>query len=112
MFYEKLDNDNTITYGMPSEDLVQKVWEKGHIISGNDKDIFRQDDCKAWINRKQYGNRDSKYGWEIDHIKPESKGGSDDLPNLRPLQWKNNAHKQDGKSGCAVTSKDTENVDI
>ena len=35
-------------------------------------------------------HRGSIYGWEIDHIKPKKDGGSDDLSNLRPLQWEAN----------------------
>lgn len=36
-----------------------------------------------------------EYGWEIDHIKPSSLGGSDGLYNLQPLQWENNRSKSD-----------------
>ena len=91
---------------------IQKVWEKGSITSGNDQLLWRKDACGAWINRRQYGNRNSQYGWEIDHIKPDSKGGSDYLLNLRPLQWQNNASRQAGKLDCVVTSHGTENVSI
>jgi len=73
-----------------SDELVQKVWEKGKVIVGQDPKLSRRDECGAKILRSRYADRDSVYGWEIDHIKPESQGGSDDLSNLRPLQWENN----------------------
>lgn len=43
----------------------------------------------------EHGNRNSEHGWEIDHINPVSNGGGDELPNLQPLNWKNNADKGD-----------------
>ena len=51
-----------------------------------------------------YGNRQSEYGWEIDHIKPESKGGEDIVSNARPLQWENNASRQNGRLTCVVAA--------
>lgn len=93
-----------------SEDIVQKVWEKGKVVSNNDPNVWRQDECLAWIGRSQYGNRNSQYGWEIDHITPESEGGTDALSNLRPLQWENNASTQAGRLVCVVTSSGKENV--
>ena len=89
------------------EDTVNKVWIKGEIVSGNDPDIWRKDECDAWIKRSEYGNRNSQYGWEIDHISPE---GSEDVSNLRPLQWQNNVDKSDGRLKCNVTCRGTENV--
>jgi len=89
---------------------IQQVWEKATIVSGNDQNIFRKDQCGAWIARQQYGNRKSSYGWEIDHIKPVSESGSDELSNLRPLQWENNLSKSGGKLVCVVTAEKTENV--
>lgn len=47
------------------------------------------------MTKSQYGNVNSEYGWEIDHIKPVAKFGTDDLDNLQPLQWKNNRGKSD-----------------
>ena len=93
-----------------SEDTIQKVWEKGTVILNNDPNVWRKDQCEAWICRGDYGNRDSQYGWEIDHIKPESEGGGDELSNLRPLQWENNTSKQAGRLTCVVTASGEKNV--
>lgn len=86
------------------EATVQAVWNKGIVVPGWDSAKYRRDVCGAQITRSQWGNTDSKQGWEIDHIKPESDGGSDALSNLRPLQWKNNRAKSDGNLKCVVRS--------
>lgn len=70
------------------ENIVQKVLEKATIVVNYDPNMWRKDHCGAWIGRDHYGNRGSEYGWEIDYIKPLSKGGGNILSNLRPLHWK------------------------
>jgi hypothetical protein len=91
------------------ENMTQKVWEKGKVVAGQNPDSWRKDECSAWIGRTFYGNRNSKYGWEIDHIDPD---GPDALPNLRPLQWENNAGRGNGPLKPVVTAQDTDNVDV
>lgn len=93
-----------------SDDTIQKVWEKGTVVPNYDPAVWRKDHCGAWINRNQYGNRKSDWGWEIDHITLESNGGSDNLSNLRPLQWENNASRQEKYWSCKITSPGTKNV--
>ena len=94
-----------------TDQQVQAVWEKGRVVGNNDPNVWRKDDCEAWIHRRSYGNRESQYGWEIDHITPESQGGTDDIDNLRPLQWENNATRQDDPNApCAVTASGTANA--
>lgn len=78
-----------------SEDTILAVWQKGKIVGDNDPKVYRQDDCGAWMRFSDHGDRDAKYGWEIDHVIPSSNGGSDSLSNLQPLHWENNAAKGD-----------------
>ena len=54
----------------------------------------RLDVCGTEIHFDQYGKR-GDHGWEIDHIKPKSKGGGDKIKNLQPLHWETNRRKRD-----------------
>lgn len=88
---------------------IQAVWNKAYTIKGVDPRVRRMDQCGALIDRNAYGNTtENSTGWEIDHIKPVSADGSDDLGNLQPLQWQNNRSKGDswppGKY-CAVWAR-------
>ena len=69
------------------------VWNKGQVIRGFDPLIWRRDYMGNVIRYSDYGNRFSVHGWEIDHITPSSRGGTDDLVNLRPLHWRVNAQR-------------------
>ena len=93
-----------------SNGIVQRVWEKGQITPGNDPNEWRKDQCGAWIGRRFYGDRNSQYGWEIDHIISVDSGGTDSLSNLRLLQWVNNASRQEGKLTCPVVTSGSQNV--
>ncbi len=91
-----------------ASNVVTQVWAKAtYVDPTNETNGFRKDACGAWIRLQDYGNRDSAWGWEIDHISP---GGPDILSNLRPLHWKNNCAKSDGRLSCAVRAQSTVNV--
>ena len=74
--------------------LKNQVWKKGRVVRGHESSVWRKDQCGAWIKYAEYGNRKSQFGWEIDHISP---GGKTVLSNLRPLQWRNNVDKSNGR---------------
>ncbi len=71
-------------------DTIEAVWRKGRRIDRSLSSEWRCDDFDDLIKRTEYGNRDSDYGWEIDHIDPD---GGDFLSNLRPLYWKTNVQR-------------------
>ena len=63
-----------------------------------------RDRCGALIARNAHGQR-TPQGWEIDHILPVARGGTDALSNLRPLHWQNNAAKGDSIDGYWTWAK-------
>lgn len=91
---------------------IDYIWEKGLKVEGYNPDLYRQDYSGAWISRKAYGDRESILGWEIDHVYPTSKGGTNEEVNLRPINWHNNLSKGDSYPEylAAVTSEDNKNV--
>ena len=73
---------------------VDAVWDKAKPIPGEDPGKYRQDPYGNKIRRDAYG-KGTQQGWDIDHIKPVAKGGSDAMQNLQALQKKTNREKGD-----------------
>ncbi|WP_163710449.1 HNH endonuclease signature motif containing protein [Mangrovibacterium lignilyticum] len=78
-----------------SEETKRAVWDKGRNIPEFAPDQWRWDVAGKVMKYDDYGDRQSEYGWEIDHIDPVANGGTDDISNLQPLTWKHNTHKGD-----------------
>jgi len=76
------------------EEKVNTIWNKAKKINGQNSDKYRQDVGGAWIQKDKYG-KEENFGWEIDHMLPESLGGTEHSTNLQPLQWENNRTKSD-----------------
>lgn len=97
---------------LQEETTISYVWQKGLKVEGYNPDLYRQDYSGAWISRSAYGDRESIFGWEIDHVYPLSKGGNDEDINLRPINWRNNISKGDSYPvyTAEVVSEDNKNV--
>lgn len=69
------------------------VWLKGRPIPGWTPWEWRWDDEGNPIAFSAYGDRNSPYGWEIDHVVPVAWGGRSALENERPLHWRANVRR-------------------
>lgn len=97
---------------MFNEQIIQQVWEKAKVVDGYNSNLWRQDFANAWICRDAYGTT-RNFGWEIDHLRPISNGGSDDIANLNTLHWRNNRKKGDDYPDfyTEITSNENRNVE-
>ncbi len=77
---------------MLSKKQVDKVWDKGRPIRGRNPNLYRKDAFGNRMYKPSYG-KGGENGWEIDHIRPKAKGGSDALSNLRPLNTGKNRQR-------------------
>lgn len=70
------------------------VWNKAKPVRGKSAKLYRRDKHGNIIFKSSYG-KNSKMGWEVDHIVPKSKGGSNKRRNLQALQTEANRKKSD-----------------
>ena len=81
---------------MASEKLKKQIWDKAKKIKGKDPSKYRSDPYGNKIFYQSYGKQ-SEMGWEIDHIAPKSRGGSDYIRNLQALKTQVNRTKSNSK---------------
>lgn len=72
--------------------MKDKVWDKAKKVRGKDPAKYRQDPYGNEIYYDSFGKQSEK-GWEVDHIKPKSRGGSDSVRNLQALKSEVNRKK-------------------
>lgn len=84
-----------------SDELKERLWNNAIKKEGYNPDQYRLDPCGAWIQKDKYNDRNSDFGWEIDHIYPqallkEKDAEIDEIDaeeNLRAMNWHNNVSK-------------------
>jgi 5-methylcytosine-specific restriction endonuclease McrA len=69
---------------MATKQQKDQAWENAQKIRGKNPNLWRRDDFGNPIYKPAYGTN-GKYGWEVDHKHPVSRGGSDRADNLRAL---------------------------
>ncbi len=79
---------------MATNDQKQKAWDNATTVRGKDPDRYRQDPYGNVLYKPSYG-KSSEMGWDVDHITPKSRGGSDATRNLQALNSSVNRSKGD-----------------
>jgi len=79
---------------MATKKEIEIAWNSAHKVRGKNPEVYRKDDYGNLMYRSSYGKQ-SDMGWEIDHIHPKAKGGTDSPRNLQALQWEENRKKSD-----------------
>ncbi len=79
---------------MATKKQKEAAWDKAKTIRGKNSDTWRRDSEGNKIRQGSYGTH-GEFGWDVDHIQPKAKGGSDDPSNLQALQWEENIKKSD-----------------
>jgi 5-methylcytosine-specific restriction endonuclease McrA len=72
----------------------RKVFEKAKEVVGKDPKVYRQDPYGNIIYLYSHG-KSTKMGWDVDHIIPIQRGGSNDIRNKQALSTHINRSKQD-----------------
>lgn len=67
-----------------AETQKRAAWEKASLTISAQNRV----DCDGRIIRWSEYGMDSDFGWRIDYIVPLSKGGGEELANLRARHWR------------------------
>jgi 5-methylcytosine-specific restriction endonuclease McrA len=68
------------------------VFKLAKPVAGKPSTEYRKDPYNNIMKKSEYG-KSSKMGWDVDHIKPSSRGGSNNIRNLQALNSSVNRSK-------------------
>lgn len=77
---------------MATKSQKDRVWNKAAKARGKNPNLYRKDPYGNLMYKPSHG-KSSEMGWDIDHIKPRSKGGSNRTHNLQALNSSVNRSK-------------------
>ena len=73
---------------MSKREKAMKIWQEKYGDKTRVTDAYG-----TQIDKAAYGDVNSEFGWDLDHITPKAGGGGGQRSNLQPLHWKNNRAK-------------------
>jgi len=79
---------------MATKEQREKAWNNAQTVRGKAPDLYRKDSYGNLMYKPSHG-KSSTMGWDVDHIKPVSRGGSDATRNLQALNTSVNRSKGD-----------------
>ena len=100
--------ETALELGYDSE-VVDRVWLLAQVVAGNDPALWRKDERGAWLNRLEYRNRHSEFGWEIADCGFFLRRTG--VAALRPMQWQNHVDfLVAARTGAVMTADGLQNV--
>ena len=82
---------------MATKKQINHAWETAKTIKGKSPEQYRQDPYGNEMYKASYGKTSAK-GWDVDHINPKAKGGSESLGNIQALNSSVNRSLQDSNN--------------
>jgi len=67
----------------------EAAWSNARQVAGRDPNRWREDAYGAPMYYHNYGQR-TNMGWDIDHRREITRGGTNAYSNLQAMQWHNN----------------------
>jgi hypothetical protein len=83
-----------------SVETIGAAWEKARGTTELSVDLWRKDECGAWIKRDHFGEQ-SPFGWKLVNV---SLGGPDTIENLRPFHHANAYDRANQRAQCRVVA--------